>query len=907
MNLHHPATVCSFTVIFLLFIGGLRVMGGTWTPLVNSAPAEVNTMLLLSDGTVMAADGGNGWYRLTPDSSGSYVNGTWSTLPPMNFTRLYFSSDVLTNGQVLVAGGEYGTGTTNSEVYDPVGNTWTIVPIPPGLITMNNVPDATTEQNSAGFMDSISKILPNGNVMVAPVFPAISGGTLIYNTAAGTWSAGPMLFRGNNQDEASWAKLADDSILTIDPFGENSERYIPALNEWVNDANVPVAIYDPYGDEMGAGFLLPTGQAFFLGATGNTALYTPGGGTNMGSWQAGPVIPNGQGTPDAPAAMMMNGKILCAVSLAPYSVNDIYNSPVSFYEYDPVANGFAQVNGPTGTNLSGPTYPMRMLDLPDGTVLFANSGSQLYVYSPGGAPLAAGQPAINVISSNADGSYTLGGTLLDGISEGAAYGDDAQMNSNYPLVRLTNVVSGLVYYARTYNWSSTSVMTGNEALATQFQLPAGLPPGNYYVVAVANGNASPPVPFSTTLAPLALFVPGSVSKNAGILTNAGAILLNSVLPTNLVVTLTSSAPARLVVPATVTILAGQTVTNFNVTPVEDNMNDGNLAVTVTAGAPGFTNVQTSVEVIEDDLPPTIVAQPAGQMAVVGTTPVFWMTVTGKAPLSYAWMRNGVTIPGATNATYSTNNVQLTNSGTQYSCLISNAFGFTNSAAATLTVVLPSLVQNGGFETGDFTGWTQSGNTNSTDVTSGPTFVHSGSYGVEAGPYLTLGFLSQALTTVPGQNYLLSFWLDNPEAGSGSSHGNTYERFQASWNGTTVYGVTNPPVLAWTNGLYLVTATGTSTVLQFGFRNDPDYFGLDDVSVVPVLPVGFQSVQATNRTVQFSWNAQTGLGYQVQYTTNLAPAVWVNLGGVITTNGATAGVTDTPGGGPQRFYRVQVVP
>ena len=34
---------------------------------------RVNTMLLLPDGTVMAADGGNGWYKLTPDSSGSYA------------------------------------------------------------------------------------------------------------------------------------------------------------------------------------------------------------------------------------------------------------------------------------------------------------------------------------------------------------------------------------------------------------------------------------------------------------------------------------------------------------------------------------------------------------------------------------------------------------------------------------------------------------------------------------------------------------------------------------------------------------------------------------------------------------------------------------------------------------------
>src|SRR5215471_4047214 len=69
---------------------------GTWTALANAAPGGVNTMLLLSDGTVMAQNGGSTtWYRLTPDSSGSYANGTWTTRTPMNFSRLYYSSQVL--------------------------------------------------------------------------------------------------------------------------------------------------------------------------------------------------------------------------------------------------------------------------------------------------------------------------------------------------------------------------------------------------------------------------------------------------------------------------------------------------------------------------------------------------------------------------------------------------------------------------------------------------------------------------------------------------------------------------------------------------------------------------------------------------------------------------------------------
>ena len=79
-----------------------------------------------------------------------------------------------------------------------------------------------------------------------------------------------------------------------------------------------------------------------------------------------------------------------------------------------------------------------MLALPDGHILFSDGGSQLFVYQPSTPPLAAGKPHISSITPNGNGSYHLTGTLLNGISAGAAYGDDVQMDSNYPLVRVTD-------------------------------------------------------------------------------------------------------------------------------------------------------------------------------------------------------------------------------------------------------------------------------------------------------------------------------------------------------------------------------------------------------------------------------------------------------------------------------------
>jgi hypothetical protein len=455
---------------------------GTWTALTSAPPTGVNNCLLLSDGTVLGMNGGGGCVKLTPNSSGSYINGTWTTLATMNYSRLFFATQLLTNGNIFVAGGEYGSGNDSAEIYNPLANTWTQAPITPG--------------GTDNFLDAISEILPNGNVLVSPVGPSTFGGTLIWNAASSTWSTGPALYRGDDQDEAAWVLLADTSILTIDPFGQDSERYIPSENQWVNDAVVPVPMYNPIG-ELGPGFLLPNSNAFYLGGTSNTAIYTPTGTSNPGSWAAGPNIPNGYGVSDGPAAMMVNGNILCCVGNA-----SNYSAPAYFYEYNYVSNNFTAAPSPTsstpGASYNDPPFVTSMLVLPDGNVLLVGgqNSTSFYVYTPSGPPLAAGKPVIDSISENADGSYILAGSGLNGISQGAAYGDDEQMNSNYPLVRMTNSFTGAVYYARTYNWNSTGVMTGAKVVTTDFSLPANLPSGSYSLVVVANGIASSPQTFS---------------------------------------------------------------------------------------------------------------------------------------------------------------------------------------------------------------------------------------------------------------------------------------------------------------------------------------------------------------------------------------------------------------------------
>jgi hypothetical protein len=463
---------------FVLLVLHMPAVAGTWASLANSPPTGVNHAMVLSDGTIFTDNGSGNCCRLTPDIHGNYQNGTWTRFSPMNYSRMFFASAVLTNGNVFFAGGEYGSGRKHAELFDPLNNLWTKIPDPlPG----------------PAFSDAIGKILPNGNVLVAPV--SQFGGCVIYNVAGNNWQSAAS---AHNQNEVCWVLLPNDTIITIDTGAQTSEHYVPSLNQWIVDGNVPVAVYG-YGAEIGGGFLLPNGTVFYIGGSTNTAIYTPGATpTSAGSWVAGPVMvfgTNQLGAVDAPAAMMVNGKILCA--LGPVGG---FNGPTSFYEYDYLANAFNAVNAPGGGSTYSASAPFAtsMLCLPDGNVLFVGgqNSQSLYVYTPDGSPLAAGQPGIISITGNADGSYHLTGTNLNGISEGAAYGDDEQMDSNYALIRMTNSITGNVYYARTYNWNCTSVQTGSRVVATEFSLPQNLPAGNYSLVAVANGNASAPTNFT---------------------------------------------------------------------------------------------------------------------------------------------------------------------------------------------------------------------------------------------------------------------------------------------------------------------------------------------------------------------------------------------------------------------------
>jgi hypothetical protein len=458
-------------------------MVGTWTGLVNQPTFRTSTMLLLTDGRVMVQEEATEhWYALTPDAIGSYVNGTWSPLADMSFWRRYYASAVTRDGRVLVIGGEQsgdGGNTNKGEIYDPVSDTWSPIPSPPGWAQVG---------------DAACCLFPDGRLMIGALLTADCA---IYDPPTDSWSSAAS--KAVRSNEETWILLPDESILTVQCFAPfESERYSISSNAWKNEGKPPVTLVDPVMHEIGPAMLLYDGEVIYFGSAnshghGKTALYTPPanpGGT--GTWTAGPDIPRiGRQVivcNDCPASLLPNGKVL--FSSAPYRLND-WGSPIYFFEYDPFTNTISQA--PTPPNNAEQLYWSRMMLLPTGQVLFSPSSDNVQCYTPDAGPREAWRPTISEVTAHCTSSgidfYLLRGTQLNGLSQANIYGDDCYPATNYPLVRLRSTSTHQVYFCRTYDFSTMAVATGALLESVRFNAD-NVPYGDYELCVIANGISS---------------------------------------------------------------------------------------------------------------------------------------------------------------------------------------------------------------------------------------------------------------------------------------------------------------------------------------------------------------------------------------------------------------------------------
>ena len=133
--------------------------------------------------------------------------------------------------------------------------------------------------------------------------------------------------------------------------------------------------------------------------------------------------------------------------------------------------------------------------LPNGQILSTDFSKNAEVYTPSAPGNTNWAPVIKKVPARlaAGQTYTLTGTQLNGRSQGAYYGDDAQGATNYPIVKIVHYANGDVAYARSFDFARMSISGKAHDNSAKFTLPAGIEKGASLLYVVANGIASEPV------------------------------------------------------------------------------------------------------------------------------------------------------------------------------------------------------------------------------------------------------------------------------------------------------------------------------------------------------------------------------------------------------------------------------
>jgi hypothetical protein len=463
------------------------------------APNAASNMFLLTDGTIMVQIGRTtNWQRLCPDIHGSYLNGSWTgsngcpaiaSIPAgFNYAPFFYASTVLVDGRVILMGAEYngsGGAANQGAIYNPKTNIWLPVRPPAGWTTVG---------------DAQSVVLPTGQYMIADCCADGGRRQALFNPNNLTWTpTGANSASGN--DEAGWTLLPDGSVVTVDiNSGAVNGNTNSTAERWVNGTwysagqtqelsdctykvsgnYVPCTAGINQNNEMGPAILLPTSPPTVLqmGADGANSIYTPppAGTTQTGVWNNTVSFPstcntsnNGQCmVADGPASLLPSGNVL--VFAGPYYAS----AGCHFFEFTGAA--WAQVATDPPNAASKPSWAGHTLLLPDGTVMFADESTDVQIYTPNGTPVTPNPAWQSTITSYPNAitrgvTYNIYGTRFNGMSQANAYGDENQTPTNYPLVRITNVASGHVFYGRTHDHSAMGVAMTGIPVSTKFEIP----------------------------------------------------------------------------------------------------------------------------------------------------------------------------------------------------------------------------------------------------------------------------------------------------------------------------------------------------------------------------------------------------------------------------------------------------
>ena len=382
---------------------------------------------------------------------------------------------------------------------------------------------------------------------------------------------------------------------------------------------------------------LRTFIALALSLTAAVTLVGCGGGssTSPGTIPKAPVIATQPANQTVPAGQA-----------ATFSVTATGTPPLS-YQWQ--KNG-APIGGATGTSYTTP-----------GTT-FADNGSQFFVVVSNSTGIATSNTA--TLTVNAAPFITTQPT-----NQTVAAGQTATF---------TVVATGAPPLS--YQWQKNgTVITGATGASYTTPTTTSADNGSQFIVVVSNST-------------------GNATSNAAILT-------------------VNTPPVITTQPANQTVAAGQTAT-FTVAatgtpPLSYQWQKNGAAITGATGASYTTSATTFMDngaqfvvVVSNSIgsatstaatltvnaAPIITTQPANQYVAAGQTATFTVAATGTLPLGYQWKENGAVLAGATGASYTTPPTTASDNGSQFSVVISNAFGSITSSSSTLSITTAAAIQ-----------------------------------------------------------------------------------------------------------------------------------------------------------------------------------------------------------------------
>lgn len=468
----------------------------------NGGPEHV---YLMTNGKVLMQSRGpqgfDSWWLLTPDKNGSYLNGSWSqpAQPPAGYNPQNMNGAVLHSGNFMVVGGEQNTNasgvmeenTNQSYIYNPQKNVWTYVAPP------NNGSGEWATIGASPFVE-----LANGLVMVGRNGSTNQAGlaAMLYDESKDTWTLTGVNKTTSNNEEG-YTLLANDKVLSIcncdDANSGIAEAYDPATGLWVQTARSQVAL--GHG-EIGPAITIPNGKVLAMGATGHNALYDPA----IDAWTPVPDFPqlkNGlqEAAADNEAVVLPTGNVLVITSVFTCSTNNCFwMAPARWFEYDVQSNTWLSVvDDPGIPSSSNIANGVQTVALPNGQVMVTGAG-QIEFYAYSGPTNSRWVPVVESVSSNElipAKTYSLSGKQLAGLTQGSHWGDEQQNATNYGLVQITNKATNHISYARSFDFSNTSI-GANAPSSLKFTVDSSIENGPSTLRVIASGFASAPIDVS---------------------------------------------------------------------------------------------------------------------------------------------------------------------------------------------------------------------------------------------------------------------------------------------------------------------------------------------------------------------------------------------------------------------------